>query len=137
VEGKSDAQTLWYHGLNAVGVAGVECWKEERDAAELDRNAAIYLVVEPGEAGATLRKKLAGSRLWQRVHPLELPEKDVSALYLRDPEGFSAAIEAAALGAPPFTQAEHEGASPASPREDSPASPRDAAERLARLDPLD
>jgi hypothetical protein len=30
VEGESDAQTLWYHGIPAFGIPGANNWKEER-----------------------------------------------------------------------------------------------------------
>ena len=62
VEGESDCHTLWFHGLNAVGLPGVGNWKEERDAAILADCPQILVVIEPDQGGETARKWLAKSR---------------------------------------------------------------------------
>lgn len=34
MEGESDAQTLWFQGLPALGIPGAASWKEDRDAPQ-------------------------------------------------------------------------------------------------------
>src|SRR3989442_743910 len=36
VEGESDAHTLWFHGIPALGIPGASNWREDRDATHLD-----------------------------------------------------------------------------------------------------
>ena len=45
IEGPSDAQTLWYHDIAALGLPGANNWREERDANYLDGIPTIYVVV--------------------------------------------------------------------------------------------
>jgi putative DNA primase/helicase len=54
VEGESDTQTLWYHGIPALGIPGVDTWKKEW-AGYLDGIEKIYVVVEPDKGGESLR----------------------------------------------------------------------------------
>lgn len=91
VEGESDAQTLWYHGIPALGIPGASNWRPEF-AKHLEGVERIYVVIEPDQGGATLREKLAGcGPVKDRLHLLELGEhKDASGLYLSDREGFKA-----------------------------------------------
>ncbi|PLS83446.1 MAG: hypothetical protein CYG60_21995, partial [Actinobacteria bacterium] len=46
VEGESDAQTLWCHGIPALGVPGASNWKPEW-SEHLEGLERIYAVVEP------------------------------------------------------------------------------------------
>lgn len=48
VEGESDAQTLWYHKLPALGIPGASDWKSEW-SSHLEGVDRIYAVIEPGE----------------------------------------------------------------------------------------
>ena len=57
VEGESDAQTLWYHGIPAIGVPGAGTWKPEW-AGYLDGLKRIYAVIEPDGGGEAFRDKL-------------------------------------------------------------------------------
>jgi hypothetical protein len=50
VEGESDAQTLWYHDVPALGVPGAGTWKAEW-ARCLDELERIYAVIEPDGGG--------------------------------------------------------------------------------------
>jgi hypothetical protein len=99
VEGESDCHTLWLHGIPALGLPSATGWKEEW-AALLDDFETIYVVIEPDRGGEAVLKWLAASSIRERVRLVELGEhKDPSALYLADPEHFSAhfqdALEAA------------------------------------------
>src|SRR4030095_16368467 len=60
VEGESDAHTLWFHGIPALGLPGAGTWREERDAPALDGFPLLYVVREPdagGDAGLDVLPK--------------------------------------------------------------------------------
>src|SRR5829696_6942041 len=106
VEGESDAQTLWYHGLPALGVPGANNWRNEW-ASELDGIEKVYVVIEPDHGGETLWDRLAASPLRERLYRimLEVPDgriRDVSELYLRHPERFSDLFEQACTQGVPY-----------------------------------
>lgn len=115
VEGESDAQTLWYHGLHAVGVPGT--LPEEiiaalvRVEAALEAIARVFVVIEPDRAGAVMEKWITccSHRLRERVEFVRLPVKDVNELHLQhlnDSDGFRAAWDAAVAVARPCQVAE-------------------------------
>jgi hypothetical protein len=88
VEGESDAQTLWLHGIRALGLPGAALWQEAW-AQHFDGIATIYVVVEPDAGGQAVRKWLATSTIRDRVRLLDFKEaKDPSQLYLADPQRF-------------------------------------------------
>lgn len=96
VEGESDSWTLWFHGIDALGIPGADTWNEERDAPYLDGFATIYIVLEPDKGGEAVKKWLAKSRIRDRVRLVQLGEaKDPSGLYLADPEHFKQRWQAA------------------------------------------
>ena len=66
VEGESDCHTLWAHGFPAVGIPGVDTWKEPW-AEELAGIERIYCVIEPDLGGGKLRQRLAASSLRPRM----------------------------------------------------------------------
>jgi hypothetical protein len=89
VEGESDCQTLWHHGINAVGLPGASMWKEERDAPHLQSFGLIYVVVEPDQGGAAMLRWITHSHLRDRIRLVRLEGfKDPSALHLAGPEDF-------------------------------------------------
>ena len=103
VEGESDAQTLWYHGFAALGLPGAANWNEARDATLLAELATIYIVIEPDRGGDTVIAWLHHSSIAARVRLVRLRgAKDASALYLADPDGFSAAFQRALNDAEPY-----------------------------------
>jgi putative DNA primase/helicase len=57
VEGESDCHVAWYRDLPAVGVPGVDNWREGW-ALHLDGIPKIFVVVEPDEAGKKLWRSL-------------------------------------------------------------------------------
>ena len=88
VEGESDAQTLWYHKLPALGIPGASNWKREW-TSHLEGVERVYAVIEPDQGGETLLEKLAASGIGGRLYIVELDEhKDASGLYRADREGF-------------------------------------------------
>lgn len=109
VEGESDAQTLWYHDIPALGIPGANNWKPEF-AKHLESLKAVYAVIESDRGGDTLREKLAGCRqIKDRLHLVQLGEyKDASGLYLADHESFEERFTAAIEAAIPLTELERE-----------------------------
>jgi hypothetical protein len=103
VEGESDCHTLWYHEIPALGIPGVNNWRDEW-ATYLDGIEKIYAVIEPDQGGDTLREKLTDCEgIRERLHPLELGEhKDPSALHLADPDMFRERFEVALKDAKPW-----------------------------------
>jgi hypothetical protein len=68
VEGESDAQTLWYHGIAALGVPGASNWKAEW-SGYLEDIEKIYAVIEPDQGGETFLSKLAScTAVRERLH---------------------------------------------------------------------
>jgi putative DNA primase/helicase len=59
VEGESDCHVAWYRGLPAVGVPGVDNWRDAW-AHHLYSIPKIFVVVEPDEAGKKLWRSLVG-----------------------------------------------------------------------------
>jgi putative DNA primase/helicase len=57
VEGESCCHTAWYRGLPAVGVPGVDNWRDEW-ALHLDGIPKVFVVVEPDEAAKKLWRTL-------------------------------------------------------------------------------
>lgn len=107
VEGESDAQTLWYHDVPALGIPGASNWKAGF-AEHLESIERIYVVIEPDQGGATLREKLAGCEaIKNRLHLVDLGEhKDASGLYLTDREGFKSRFLLALTVAAPLAELE-------------------------------
>jgi hypothetical protein len=99
VEGESDCQTLWFHGIPAAGIPGANGWKPEW-ASELEGIDRLYFVVED-EAGEQCWAKLASSpEIRGRLHRVELEgAKDVSELHKRDPERFEVRLRESLLTA--------------------------------------
>ncbi len=107
VEGESDAQTLWYHGIPALGIPGASNWKTEWSEF-LEGLEKIYAVVEPDKGGETFREKLAEcAAIKDRLHLVELGDhKDASGLYLADREGFKAKFLLALTASTPLAELE-------------------------------
>ncbi|MDP9364134.1 MAG: hypothetical protein M3Q10_07905 [Chloroflexota bacterium] len=105
VEGESDCHTGWHHGEPVVGVPGANTWRDDRDAPELDGIPIVYLVVEPDRGGETLKQKTAASSIRDRVRLVDLgAHKDLSGLYLADPDRFQERWAAALAAAVPLAE---------------------------------
>jgi hypothetical protein len=95
VEGESDVQTLWSHGIPALGLPGASSWREEW-AVYFDGIEAVYIVIEADQGGESVRKWLAKSAIRDRVRLVTLDGvKDPSELHLTDPAGFKTRWEQA------------------------------------------
>lgn len=104
VEGETDAQTLWLHGIPALGLPGASAWQEAW-ADFLEGIPRIYVVLEPDAGGLVMQERLGGSRIRDRIHLVRLEgAKDPSALYLDDPDGFLARWAAACEAATPWAE---------------------------------
>jgi hypothetical protein len=60
-EGESDCHVAWYRGLPAVGVPGVDSWRDEW-APHLEGIPKIFVMVEPDEAGKKLWRTLVSCK---------------------------------------------------------------------------
>lgn len=107
VEGESDTQTLWYHGVPAIGLPGAGNWDESRDAHHLDDFARINIVIEADSGGAAVRKWLERSRIRDRVFLIDCgAAKDPSGLHILDSEGFNDAWRERRNAAKPWASIE-------------------------------
>jgi putative DNA primase/helicase len=108
VEGESDAATLWFHDIPAIGLPGATTWHEDRDAPLLDGIDTVYVVIEPDTGGAAVLKWLSHSSIRPRARLVKLPPgtKDPSALHIADPDGFRAAFQRALDEARPCSEPE-------------------------------
>jgi hypothetical protein len=83
VEGESDTQTMWLHGVPAVGLPGAGNWDEQRDAQHFDGFSRINIVIEPDSGGEAVRKWLETSAIRDRVWLVDLGAyKDASGLHI-------------------------------------------------------
>jgi hypothetical protein len=106
VEGESDAQTLWFHGIPALGIPGSNTWREEW-ADHLRDIPTIYVLVEPDAGGERVLAWLARSSIRQRAHLVTLEGvKDPSALHIADPDHFIERWNAALAAAPTWVDRE-------------------------------
>lgn len=89
LEGESDSLTAWAYGFNAIGLPGVAFWKDDALEKIISGFDKIIVVIEPDDGGAKLLKKIRQSRFRNKIFTIRfVKEKDVSELYLSDPEGF-------------------------------------------------
>jgi len=103
VEGESDAQTLWQHGIAAVGLPGASQWNERRDSHHLERFDTIYLVIEADSGGAALERSLTESPLAPKIKLVSLPRfKNVNEMHISAPEDFPARWERCREAAQPI-----------------------------------
>lgn len=59
VEGESDAQTLWLHGISALGVPGAQSFRPEW--SELLAGLTVYVWPEPDAAGAQFLQRIGAA----------------------------------------------------------------------------
>ena len=96
VEGESDAQTLWFNDLPAVGVPGASNWNEARDALALEGFETVFVIDEGDRGASALLDRLKMSSLASRVRVVTMPGartlrrrlKDPSDLFLDDRDAF-------------------------------------------------
>jgi len=91
VEGETDAQTLWYHGVPALGIPGASTFRREWSAYL--EGLKIYLHQEQDQGGQTFLKKvceeLYAARWSGELRVFSIPNyKDPSELHCADPEKF-------------------------------------------------
>jgi len=105
-EGESDTQTLWLHGIPAIGLPGAASWREVW-AGCFEGIAAIYVVIEADAGGEATLKWLASSSIRERVRLVRLKEaKDPSELHLSDPDRFQERLRQAIEESIPWAEEE-------------------------------
>jgi hypothetical protein len=90
VEGASDAQTLWWYDVAALGLPGAGSWKEAW-APYLNGFETLYIIREPDKGGEAVEDWVTKSSLRHRVQFVSLEFltskdvliKDVSDLHIR------------------------------------------------------
>lgn len=80
VEGESDCQTLWYHGLPALGMPGATNWKPEWAAYLAGLN--VYVWQEPDQGGETLARTIGKGLPEARIITAPEGRKDVSEAHI-------------------------------------------------------
>lgn len=114
VEGESDCQTLWFHGIQALGISGANNWDDERDSPKFEKFKNIYVIIEtdkqgkPDAGGKTVLKWLSKSSIKPKVWIAKLPTNDVSELHVDNPDNFKARFKACLKEAIPFLRYENQ-----------------------------
>jgi putative DNA primase/helicase len=107
LEGESDPQTLWFHGVPALGIPGAASWREDW-ATHLVDIPKIFVVVEPDRGGQVVLDWIERSSIRERVHIVDLGAvKDPSALHVGNPKKFRTRWDRAIARATPWS-ARHE-----------------------------
>jgi hypothetical protein len=102
VEGESDSHTLWCNNIPAIGLPGASTWKNDWTTF-FDGIEAIYVVIEPDHGGDTVLKWLAHAAIRDRVRLVRFTDhKDVSELWIADPDRFMARWDEAMKAAEPW-----------------------------------
>jgi putative DNA primase/helicase len=99
VEGESDTQTMMWNGFHTLGVSGTAGWKTEYAQHPLLRGKSIFVIQEPEPAAEKLVQSIVASFPAGMVHPIRLPEKDASSLWLKHWAAFGAFDENLVLDA--------------------------------------
>jgi hypothetical protein len=101
-EGETDTLTLWHHGFTALGIPGVDTWRDEW-AEMIPAGAKVYLAVDGDAAGEKLAEKLKKSPLRKRLSLIHFtPEvKDPSVMHCSDPGEFVDQFESMIKAAEP------------------------------------
>ena len=113
VEGESDAQSLWLHGLPALGVPGATNYQADWTARYIgDRD--VYIHVEPDNGGQTFRQKViqalndsgyTGTVRAFSAKDIDVLCKDPSDLHIKYGDQFRAMIDPALKAAQPLDMA--------------------------------
>jgi len=80
VEGESDAQTLWYYGIPALGIPGASCWQAKW--AQYLEGCTVYLWQEPDPGGSQFVARIGASVADALVLLPPPGRKDISECHL-------------------------------------------------------
>lgn len=102
VEGESDAHTLWFHDIPAIGLPGAGTWKEEW-AENLTGISKVFVVIEPDSGGEAVKKWLACSKIKDRCFLMSIKGyKDPSELHCEREADFGHQMQESINEAVPF-----------------------------------
>lgn len=100
-EGESDAQTLWLHDFNALGIPGAATWRREWRVYLAPYRRVFIWGEGDGPSNAMIHHVAAD---WGRVHIIRVPGyKDASELHIANADGFTDIVQEAMKAASPFT----------------------------------
>lgn len=80
VEGESDTQTLWRHGLSGLGIPGANVWR--KDWAKFLDGLTVYVWQEPDEGGVAFVEKIGESLPEARIMQPPSDRKDISECHV-------------------------------------------------------
>lgn len=86
VEGESDSQTLWYHGIQAIGIAGAKAFKKEYFAL-FNRFDKIYIHSDEDDGANEFIKKIISILPIEKCFKIKsrkFGEKDPSELHIKN-----------------------------------------------------
>ena len=102
VEGESDAQTCWYHGIHALGLPGAGTWRDQREI-RTDPAQARVRGDRPDSEATPSSAHLAESTIRHRDTGRAWADNHASALHIAA-EKFTEQWEAALKRAEPFRE---------------------------------
>jgi hypothetical protein len=79
-EGESDAQTLWFHGIPALGVPGAAAWQAAW--AEYVKGLTVYVWQEPDQGGDTFSARVGATLPDCRIITPPEGRKDISECHI-------------------------------------------------------
>ena len=80
VEGESDAHTLWYYGIEALGIPGATMWKPEWIRFLIGKE--VFVWQEPGEAGEQFVRKIGNDLPNIKIIYPPQDRKDISECHI-------------------------------------------------------
>lgn len=99
VEGESDSQTLWYHGIPALGVPGAAAWK--KTWASYVQGLKVYAWQEPDSGGAEFIERIGQSLPDMLALTPPGGRKDISECHVKG-DDVKALIKTLLAGATPY-----------------------------------
>lgn len=112
IEGESDCHTLWFNGIQALGLPGANNWREDRDAPILNKFDTVYVIIEPDAGGKAVLRWMKSSAIKNKVKLVSLPTNDVSELYIKNKDSFKEIFQDCVEQAVSFSDSENQDIEP-------------------------
>ena len=110
VEGESDAQTLWYHSIPAVGIPGAQqvnvVMPDLATFLSREKEVTVFVIQEPDHGGQDFIRHFGKSQFRDRIRVIRLDGfKDPSEMHCNVPSKFLARWQKAVASSIPLNQA--------------------------------